>query len=369
MKYLFINSVCGYGSTGKIVTAKCHELMAQGHECRIAHGVRLSLPSDIPELPMGSRLDFVSHALQSRLLDRHAFASFFATKRLVAQIRQYDPDVIWMHNLHGYYLHVGVLFDYLRTCGKEIRWTLHDCWSFTGHCSHFENAQCDRWKTGCYSCPQKREYPASILLDCSRRNYEKKKALFTGIPNLTIYVPSQWLARLIGESFLKAYPVKVVHNTIDKTVFCPTPGTFREEHGLENKYMVLGVSSMWDNTKGLQHFCDLAKALGEQYRVVLVGIPEELKKQLPPEILAISRTENRRQLAEIYSAADVFVNPTLEDTYPTVNLEAVACGCRVVTFDTGGCPETVTPEDILVPRGNGTLLLEKIREVCEKGDA
>ena len=259
MKYLFINSLAGTGSTGRIVADKCRELMAQGHECLIAYGREEKNCQDIPTMRIGSVWDVRAHALTSRILDTSGFGSRAVTKRLLGRIREYDPDVIWMHNIHGYYLHVGLLFDYLKTCGKPIYWTLHDCWSFTGHCAYFDYAGCDRWKTGCHNCPEKKVYPASILLDGSRRNYARKKALFSGVPNLTLITPSQWLADLVKESYLREYPVQVVHNTINTEVFRPTAGDFREKWELDGKIMLLGVASVWDGRKGLPDYIALSK--------------------------------------------------------------------------------------------------------------
>ena len=234
MKYLFINSVAGTGSTGRIAAEKCRELMAEGHECRLAYGRTCSGCEDIPTIRIGSDLDFKLHGVMNRIFDNHGFNSAAATKKFLEQVREYDPDVIWLHNIHGYYIHVGLLFEYLRFSGKKVIWTLHDCWSFTGHCAYFDYVGCDKWKTGCHNCPQKKSYPASLLMDNSRENYEAKKYHFTGIPDLTLIVPSHWLASRVKESFLGAYPVEVVYNTVDRKVFQPTPSDFRRRYGLDS---------------------------------------------------------------------------------------------------------------------------------------
>ena len=362
MKYLFINSVAGIGSTGRIAVEKCRELTAQGHECVLAYGREKTNCDDITTLQIGTALDFKLHGAMNRVLDNHGFGSVRATHRFLQQVQEFDPDVIWLHNIHGYYLHVGMLFDYLKTCGKKILWTLHDCWSFTGHCAYFDFAGCDRWKTGCHDCPQKKVYPASFVLDNSRGNYEKKRQMFTGVNDLTLITPSKWLAGLVKQSFLREYPVEVIYNTVNTDVFRPTPGNFREKHGLEDKKILLGVASVWEERKGLQDFVKIAKGLEGPYRIVLVGVTAELAKRLPGNILPIPKTYSARELAEIYTAADVFVNPTYEDNFPTVNLEARACGTRVVSYDTGGCAETLGPGDTLVPKGDLTALLNAARE-------
>lgn len=352
VKYLFINSVAGFGSTGRIAAEKCRELMAQGHQCMIAYGRDKANCDDIPTIRIGSPRDYKLHGVRTRLLDQHGFGSKTATKQFLRQVKDYDPDIIWLHNIHGYYIHIGLLFEYLKTCGKKIIWTLHDCWAFTGHCSHFTFIGCDRWKTGCHNCPQKGEYPASMLLDSSRSNYEKKRSLFTNIPNMTVITPSQWLADLVKKSFLGEYPVEVAYNTINTDVFKPTPSDFRKKYGLTDKKIILGVASIWNERKGLGDFVKLAGLLKENERIVLVGLTAEQAKQMPANIISIPRTNSPRELAEIYTAADVFCNPTYEDNYPTVNLEAQACGTRVVAYDTGGTRETLNDTGVLVHRGD-----------------
>lgn len=353
MKYLFINSVAGVGSTGRIAAEKCRELMAQGHQCVISYGRDKANCDDIPTLCIGSATDYKLHGIKTRLFDQHGFGSKAATRRFLEQVKEYDPDVIWLHNIHGYYIHIGLLFEYLKTCGKKIIWTLHDCWAFTGHCSYFDYVGCDRWKAGCHDCPQKKAYPASMLLDNSRSNYKKKRSLFTGIPDLTIITPSQWLADLVQESYLKEYSVEVVYNTINTGIFKPTPSDFREKHGLEEKKIILGVASVWEARKGLGDFVKLAEMLDDNYRIVLVGLTPEQAKQMPENVIAIPRTNSPQELAAIYTTADVLVNPTYEDNYPTVNLEAQACGTRVITYDTGGCRETLFREDsTAIPKGD-----------------
>lgn len=360
MKYLFINSVAGFGSTGRIAAEKCRELMKEGHECVLAFGRNQANCDDIPTIQIGSSLDYKLHGVRTRLLDDHGFGSRTATKAFLQKVRDYDPDVIWLHNIHGYYIHIGLLFDYLRTCGKQIYWTLHDCWSFTGHCAYFDFVGCDKWKTGCHACPQKGSYPASALRDNSRSNFSRKKALFTGIPNLTLITPSRWLAELAKQSYLGEYPVEVVYNTINTDIFKPTDSDFRKTHGLEEKTVLLGVASVWEERKGLKDFVALERLLDDSYRIVLVGVTQEQSKQLPPSILALSRTNSAQELAQIYSAADVFVNPTYEENYPTVNLEARACGTRVVCYDAGGSAETLGAGDSLVPKGDVQALLAAI---------
>ena len=365
MKYLIINAVCGIGSTGKICGAIAEACDQEGHEVKIAFGRDGTVPDRYRRFAVriGSDLDVKLHGIASRLLDNHGFSSAAATRRFLQWADRYDPDVLWLHNIHGYYLNIQLLFDWIKSRpNMQVKWTLHDCWSFTGHCSYFDFAGCDRWKTGCHDCPQKRAYPASILLDNSKRNYGKKRALFTGVPNMTLITPSQWLADIVKQSFLQEYPVKVRYNTIDTNIFKPTAGDFRKKHGLENKKIILGVANVWEPRKGLPDFLKLSEMLDDQYKIVLVGLSPDQLQALPENILGICRTGSAEELAQIYTAADVFVNTTYEDNYPTVNLEARACGTRIISYDTGGCRETLGEDDILVTTGDLQMLKQRIFE-------
>ena len=338
MKVLQINVVCGYGSTGRIVVDLAKTIEKEGHECVVAYG-RYEAPKDIKTIKIGSKKDIYAHVLKTRILDKHGFGSVNATKKLIKQIEEYNPDIIHLHNIHGYYLNIEILFNYLKRINKPIVWTLHDCWAFTGHCAHFDYIQCNKWTYGCEKCIQKKEYPASHFLDKSKMNYRKKKEIFTGLEKLIIVTPSNWLAQLVSKSFLKEYPIKVINNGIDLNVFRPIKGNFRQKYNLENKKILLGVANIWEERKGIKYFFDLAKELDEDYKIVLVG--KVIDKKVPSNILHIDRTNNINELVEIYSEADIFINTTLEDNFPTVNLEALACGIPVITFDSGGSKEII----------------------------
>ena len=344
MKLLMVNTVCGIGSTGRICAEIADLVSGTGDGCRIAYG-RGKVPPAAEKYAyrIEGTAAVLADALTTRLADSAGFNSGHATERLIGWAEEFDPDVIHLHNLHGYYINAEKLFRYLKKAGKPVVWTLHDCWAFTGHCAHFTMRGCGKWKTGCGKCPALSDYPASLFYDGSERNYVRKKECFTGVPDLTVVTPSQWLAELVGQSFLRDYPVKVINNGIDLSVFRPTPSDFRKKHGIpENMKLVLGVSYGWGVKKGLDVFESLYSRLDRQkYRIVLVGCDEKTAKSLPGGIIAIKRTESREELAAIYTAADVFVNPTREDNYPTVNMEAEACGTPVVTFRTGGSPENV----------------------------
>ena len=366
MKYLFINSVAGFGSTGRIAADKCRELMAEGHECVLAFGREKANCDDIPTVQIGSSLDYKLHGIRCRLLDDHGSGSFAATVKFLQWVESYDPDVIWLHNIHGYYINIGLLFDYLRYCGRQIIWTLHDCWSFTGHCAYFDFARCDKWKTGCHHCPQKHTYPQSLLRDNSRRNYEMKKSLFTGIPDLRLVVPSHWLEHRVKQSFLKDYPVEVVYNTINREVFKPTPGDFRKKHGLEEKIVLLGVASVWDARKGLSDFVELAQLLDDRYKIVLIGLNREQIQSLPAQILGLPRTNNLEELVHAYTEADIFLNPSVEETFGMTAMEARCCGTEAIVYQDTACEEIVNQfGGIAVPRG-AQYLYQAVKQLTKE---
>ncbi len=364
-----INSVCGIRSTGRICTDLALALEEMGHEVRIAYG-REQVPDPHSRLAVriGSERGVKLHGFKARAFDASGFGSRFATARFLNWVREYDPDVIHLHNVHGYYLHVGLLFDYLRTCGKRILWTLHDCWAFTGHAAYCEQANCEKWKIGCSHCPKDWDYPKS-LSDHARRNYARKKALFTGIPNLELVTPSQWLADLCAESFLKEYPVTVIHNGINTDIFRPSDGTaLRASLGLTGKRVILGVAALWEKRKGLDDFIALSGMLYDRERIVLVGLSERQIQGLPPAILGLPRTNSAQELAALYAMADVYANPTYEDNYPTTNLEAIACGTPVVTYATGGSPESAVLYGASVPKGDLNALLDALRRSYEPSE-
>lgn len=331
MKYLFINSVAGFGSTGRIVLEQCRELQAQGHECLVAYGRRAEKCGDVPTLAIGTAVDYCLHAARHRVLGDGGFGSWAATRRFLRRVEAYDPDVVWLHNLHGYYIHLGLLFQYLKKSEKKVIWTLHDCWAFTGNCPHFWYIGCEKWRTCCNHCLQLNQYPQT-LRDSSEKNFEKKQALFTGMKDMTIQVPSEWMAQLVGQSFLKEYPLQVVPNQVDTRVFRPTPSDLRRQWGVEGKFLVLGVSNVWTERKGLQTFCQLAKLLPDSCQVVLIGLTKEQRKALPPEIIGLPRTSSLTELAQAYTAADVYVSASVEESFGMTVLEAACCGTVPIVY-------------------------------------
>lgn len=331
-KLVQINVTCN-GSTGRIMTQIQEEAIKEGWEAYSFYG--RGRPANDKCIKIGNKFDVLFHVLVTRLFDLHGHASKRATKKLIKQIKNIDPDVIQLHNIHGYYLNAEILFNYLKTCDKKIIWTLHDCWAFTGHCTYFTYPECNKWKNeGCSKCPRKTEYPASILLDNSKREVKKKKQLFTGGNNLTIVTPSSWLKNLVKQSFLKVYEVKVINNGIDLTIFKPT-NTIDVKHKYnipEDKKIILGVAAVWDKRKGLEDFINLSKVIDESYVLVLVGLNEKQKRKLPQNIIGISRTENVEELANLYTYADVLFNPSKEESFSLVTIEAMACETPVIVY-------------------------------------
>jgi len=367
MKVLQINTTCGRGSTGRIAVDIHKLLLEQGHESVIAYGRGEPLNCD-NTIKIGNKIDFYNHALKTRLLDRHGFGSKKATEYFVDKVKNYNPDIIHLHNIHGYYLNIGILFNFLKEFNKPVVWTLHDCWAFTGHCSYFDYANCYKWETHCQKCPERKSYPKSIFIDNSYNNYEKKRKLFTSLDKLTLVTPSEWLAKLVKRSFLKEYPVKVINNGIDLNVFKPVPGDFRERNNLTNKFIILGVANNWEKRKGFEYFIELSKLIEPDEAIVMVGLSKNQLKQLPRNIIGITRTNNVQELAEIYTCADVFFNPTLEEVMGLTNVEAQACGTPVITFNTGGSIETVdNSTGFIVEKGDLEEAIKMIRRVKTEG--
>lgn len=356
MKVLLINSVCGIGSTGRICTDLAQKFEAAGDEVKIAYGRKGTVPEQFQKyaVRIGTDWDCKMHAIQTRLFDTHGFGSKYATKKFLQWAEEYKPDLLWLHNIHGYYINVEMLFVWIKKHPEmQVKWTLHDCWAFTGHCSHFTAVKCAQWKSHCSYCSQLRRYPACYAMSSVRRNFARKRAAFTGVPNLTLITPSKWLADLVKQSFLKDYPVEVHYNTIDTTIFKPTPSDFRERYGLQDKIIVLGVANVWEVRKGLFDFYKLAEMLDDRYAIVLVGLSEKQIENLPKSIKGIQRTNSPKELAAIYTAADVFVNPSVEETFGMTPVEAQACGTPSIVYEDTACAEVaeqtgnkVVPQDV-----------------------
>jgi len=362
MRILQINSVYGIKSTGRIA----YDLVQIQSENNM-EGFAACSSTDIKadnvfSMSRGPLWDKVN-ILKTRLFGRHGFYNKAETKELIKFMDSVKPDIIHLHNIHGHYINIEMLFEYINKHKIPVVWTLHDCWAFTGHCPHFDYAECDKWKTGCHHCGLKKGYPCSWFFDRSKKNYADKKRIFTSVERMHIITPSRWLADLAEESFLNKYPISVIHNGIDTEAFKPAQSELRKKLGLDDKFIILGIVSNLNSTKGGQYFLELSKMLKEDEHILLVSLEEGYEK-LPPNITAVGRTENAAELAKFYSSADVFVNPTLQDTFSMINVESLACATPVVTFRTGGCTESVTAEcGFVAEKGSAESLYEGITRV------
>jgi putative colanic acid biosynthesis glycosyltransferase len=365
MKLIQINTSANTSSTGKIAHQISTLSIDNGYESIIAFSGRFTENKDSPKfLRIGTKLDFYLHAFFTRIFDKHGFGSIKATKKLLKQIDIFKPDIIHLHNLHGYYINIEILFNYLAMANIPIVWTMHDCWALTGHCSHFEYVSCEKWKTHCYNCPQKSSYPSSFLLDNSKSNFEKKKKLFNSVSNMTVVPVSKWLEAQTKLSHLKGFNSTVIQNGVDLKIFKPSPSeSFRKKHNLIGKFILLGVASNWSKRKGFFEFVKLRELLSDEFVIIMVGVDEKLEKKLPNGIVPINRTDNQVDLAEIYSSSDLYLNLTFEDTYPTTNLESISSGTPVITYRTGGSPESlINGTGYVVAQGDINHLIKIIED-------
>ena len=363
MRILEINTV-NFGSTGHIMLRIADLARSEGHEAVCSFYARRNKPADPDTIYIGNKISHNLHKKFSRYTGYNGRLSVISTWNFLRKVKKFDPDIIHIHNLHDRFINVPMLFKFIKKNNIKVIWTLHDCWSFTGQCVHFTIAGCDKWKTGCHDCPQIHVYPASNV-DRTKKMWELKKQWFTGVKDMTIVTPSVWLSNLVKESYLKDYPVKVINNGIDIGVFKPTESDFRAKNDLDGKFIILGSASIWEKRKGIDVFIELAKRLDDRFKIVLVGTNDEDDKILPDNIISIHRTSNQKELAEIYSSADLFFNPTREENYPTVNMESIACGTPVMTFKTGGSPEIIDDKTGIVVEDNIDTIEQKIISIYE----
>ena len=315
---------------------------------------------------IGSRFERVVSDNLAYLTGLKDHFNILNTRSFIRTINKIKPDLIHMHLLHDTYLNLNMFFKYLKKSNIPVIWTLHDCWALTGQCSYFDLVKCNKWKTGCHDCPQTNTYPKTLFIDNTKNLWQEKKKWFNGVKNMTLVTPSIWLKDLVQESFMKDYPVKVIYNGINLEIFKPTKSDFRKKYNLENKKIILGVSYGWSITKGVDVFIRLASLLPEDYQIVMVGGNDETDKMFPDNIISIHKTYNQQELVEIYSASDLFLNPTRQDNFPTVNIEALACGIPVLAFNTGGCPEIINNEcGSIVEKDDIESLKNKIVRICE----
>jgi putative colanic acid biosynthesis glycosyltransferase len=366
-KVLQINTEATGLSTGRITEGIGNAVLSHGWESFITYG-RLTGESNSHMFAIGNKKDFYIHALDSRLLGRTGYSSKNATLQLLEYIKHVQPDIIQLHNLHGYYLNLELLFNYLNNINTPLVWAFHDLWPVTGHCTQFENVGCDKWKTTCHQCPQLNEYPKSILFDRSQKSHQLKKKLFTNRTQLQIITSSKWSKNHIEESYFSKYPIEVIPNGVNTTVFTPKDTiNKRKALNLDGKQILLGVAGVWNNKKGLHDFIKLNELISDDQVIILIGLSSKQISQLPKKIIGVERTTNIEELAIFYSMADIFLNLTYADTFPTTNLEALACGTPIITYDTGGSVESVFNDaGKIVAKGNIPELVKAIEELSSK---
>src|SRR5690625_1365744 len=370
MKVLQINSVIDYGSTGRIARDLYDYLESKGHECVIAFGRGESTPG-YNTIKIGSNLDQLAHGMYSRLTDRHGFGSKVATKKFIDQIDKYQPDIIQLHNIHGYYINIKILFEYLSQKNIPVVWLLHDQWAVSGHSAYFELNTDGTLPTKLSNRQMLTEYPKTVGFSQFERNLKDKEVLFTSVKNMIIITPSNWLTNMMQTTFLNKYDIKTIYNGVDTEVFRVDNSNTRmlkKKWNATDKTIILGVASVWDERKGLKDFVELSKLLPDkQFQIVLVGIDDRTKFKLPDNIITIERTNSVDELRDIYNASDIFVNPTYFDNFPTVNIESMACGTPVITYDTGGSSESIDNNTgSIINQGDIDSLLNEIKNWNKK---
>ena len=363
MKVLIISASWKSGGGADVIASEIYDAVTNaGHTCLFAYA-RGNIPSEVNSYKIGTMFDVYMHALFARIFDNAGFMSTRATNALITKIKDFKPDVISIQNPLGYVLDIERLLNFIRDSRIPTFWTLHDCWAMTGHCI---TGLCERWHFGCGDCPRKREYPTSWIFDRSDKNYQRKKKMFADIGNLHFITPSQWLANLVKQSYLKNSSVVVIPNGIDLKVFFPTESDLREKYHLQGKVILLAVANVWTEYKGKKYFYKLTEIFDEKFSFVMIGKNNDDELKNNRRIIHIEHTVDRQELVKWYSVADVFVNPTMGDNFPTVNIEALACGTPVVTFDTGGSAESVGDCGEIVTAGDAMALAKGVRKCINR---
>lgn len=360
---LQINSDANWGSTGKIAEMIGQVALSNGWQSYIAYG-RDNNPSQLQVIKVGNKLSVYIHYLLYRFFDFEGLGSIIPTFRLISKIKQIKPDIIHLHNIHGHYLNYPILFKFLKKIKVPVVWTLHDCWTMTGHCYLYDCIECDRWKTGCHHCPKSEKWS----LDNSKFNYRLKKKYFRSLENVHIITVSDWLGSLVKESFLNKFPVKTIYNGIDLNVFKPSFNSYVQKERLDNKMILLAVASVWSNYKGLSDYIKLSELLSDEYKLVLVGLSESQIHQLPSRIIGIKRTQSQVELVELYSAASVVLSLSYGESLGLTPIEGMACGTPAIVYNNTAQPELVTPETgSVVETGDIEGVKRMILNICSKG--
>lgn len=366
---LQINVDANNGSNGSIARDIGTIALSKGWESYLAYG-RRHIPCDSQLIRIGNPLDVKIHGLLTRLFDLHGLGSVITTKLFLRKVRKIKPDIIHLHNIHGYFINYRLLFKYLKKENIPIVWTFHDCWPFTGHCGYFEMYNCDKWKTQCKNCPAVHAYPNSWFFDRSAQSHKLKKQLFTSLPDITIATVSKWLQGLTQQSFFNKYPIRVIYDGIDTDSFCPRSSNLREQYGLEGKVVLMSAAANWTDAKGWSDYVKLSAMMPADYIIMLLGVTNEQKKNLPQNIIGVPRVEGKNALAEYYTMADILLNLSYQETFGMTTAEAMACGTPGISYNVTACPELITPETgIVVEAGDMLQILDAIAAIKKNGKA
>lgn len=359
MRVLFVNGVVDYGSTGKIVRDLADGLKDQGHDVSMVFG-RHQAHELQNTVDVSSKLGFYHHYFGSRILGKHGQYSKRATKQTIQEIERFKPDVIHLHNLHGYYLHVPNLLKYLAKAGIPVIWTLHDCWMISGSAAYFDYYGCDVWDQGCQKCHNTKEYPINQFGLHQIQNLKWKQELVSQLSQLEVITVSNWLNELISSTFFQKHQIHTIYNGINENVFTPSPKS------QSTQIKLLGVANEWEKRKGLDDFIALNEKLDDRYEITLIGLSEAQVAALPSDMVGITRTKDQKELAQYYSDADIYLNLSVEETMGLTTIESLACGTPVITYNKTAVPELVDESVGLVVEAHDlNALQEAITKVYE----
>lgn len=366
MKILRIGPVVNRGSTSRTMEQLGVLVQREGWESIIAYG-RIANNSSSKIIKIGNKMSLYNHVLQTRLFDKHGFASNSATKLFLGEIDKIKPDLVHLHNIHGYYINVELLFNYLLKHKLPVVWTFHDCWPYTGHCTHYTEVGCDKWQTHCESCPLKTSYPQSLFIDRSYKNFDIKKKLFTSLDDLTIVAVSDWLKSEIDKSFMNKYPLLTIYNGVDIDDFKP----LKDYSDIKNKYSIptdkhvlLACATAWSESKGFSDYLKLSRKINKNYTIVLVGLPQKLIKKLPSNMIGIPRTHSIEELAKLYSLSSIVLNLSKQESFGKTTVEGLACGTPGIVYDATASPELIDSETgIVVQKGDLNQVCDAIYEI------
>lgn len=359
---LQFNVSANCGSTGRLAEDLGDVALKAGWKSYIAYG-RDVRPSHSELVRIGTNFDIYAHVLKTRLFDRHGFGSKHATKKIIKQIDEIKPDVIQFQNVHGYYLNLPVILNYITEKDVPLIWSLHDCWSMTGHCAHFALEDCEKWKVECNHCPLLKDYPASWGWDSSKRNYQEKKNLIEAIPRLTIVSGSEWIASIARQSYFKNRDIHVIPDGIDTDIYSPQCDTaeLRKINQLEGKFVIMASGTAWPYYKGLDDFAKLRAVLDDNYAIIIVGMQEKEIPSLPKGLIGIPRTKTPQELASWYSMADCVMSLSRLESFGLTPVEGFACGTPAIVYNNAALPELITEKTgFVVEPGNILDVKEKV---------